>query len=245
MKAMIFAAGLGTRLRPLTDTMPKALVPVSGQPLLSIVGRKLINSGANELVINAHHFSGQIVDYVEAVGSWGVHVDISLENDELLETGGGILHAEPFLKDCGSFLVHNVDILSNADLSSIPDPDLSGALATLLVSDRPSSRHLLFDEGMRLVGWRNDKTGEVRSPYPDFDPSHYRSLSFSGIHFISGSIFEAMRALGFSGRFSIIDFYLSAAARYTILGHIQDDLELLDVGKLDSLEEAASFLRKY
>jgi NDP-sugar pyrophosphorylase family protein len=238
---MIFAAGLGTRLKPLTDTMPKALVPVGGQPLLAHVIHKLADAGYNHLVVNVHHFPDQIIGYLQE-HDFGVRIDISDERDFLLETGGGIAHARPFLEG-EPFLVHNVDILSNLDLGWLREQHRPESLATLLVSERQTQRYLLFREDGRLAGWTNLATGEVRSPYPDLDPSACRRLAFSGIHYMGAGIFEAMEALEMPRRFPIMDFYLKACDRYPIYAAIQPSLRLLDVGKLDTLAAAEAFLR--
>ena len=175
MKAMIFAAGLGTRLKPLTDTLPKALVPVCGRPLIEHVCRKLARAGISEAVVNVHHFAGQVEDWL-AGQDWintsqadsrpgDMLVQISDERSRLLETGGAVLHARRFLEGCGSFLLHYVDILSNLDIEWFASQVRPGVMATLLVSPRKSSRQLLFDpRTMRLVGWHNLQTGQVRSP---------------------------------------------------------------------------------
>ncbi|MBO7623284.1 MAG: nucleotidyltransferase family protein [Bacteroidales bacterium] len=241
MKAMIFAAGLGTRLRPLTDTLPKALVPVGGAPLLYHVLMKLKAAGITEFVINVHHFADKIVSYLEENDRFGMDISISDETDGLLETGGGILHARQFLD--GPFLVHNVDILSNLDVASFIGKARPEALATLLVSDRQTSRYLLFDDDMRLKGWTNISTGEVRSPYPDLDPASCRKLAFSGIHLVSDKIFDAFGEYGFSGRFPIMDFYLKACRDCPVYGAVQPGLELMDVGKTDTLAQAEEFLK--
>jgi len=241
MRAMIFAAGLGTRLKPLTDTMPKALVPVGGQPLLAHVIHKLADAGYNHLVVNVHHFPDQIIGYLQE-HDFGVRIDISDERDFLLETGGGIAHARPFLEG-EPFLVHNVDILSNLDLGWLREQHRPESLATLLVSERQTQRYLLFREDGRLAGWTNLATGEVRSPYPDLDPSACRRLAFSGIHYMGAGIFEAMEALEMPRRFPIMDFYLKACDRYPIYAAIQPSLRLLDVGKLDTLAAAEAFFR--
>ena len=166
MKAMIFAAGLGTRLKPITDTMPKALVPVGGEPLLHHVICKLRDAGYTHLVVNVHHFAGQIREYL-ATHDFGVSIAISDESAQLLETGGGIAHAAPLLLPCEDpILIHNVDILSNLDLAWFRSEVRPSALSTLLVSERETSRYLLFGEDMRLMGWTNVTTGEVRSPFP-------------------------------------------------------------------------------
>lgn len=238
---MIFAAGLGTRLRPLTDTLPKALVPVGGAPLLYHVLMKLKAAGITEFVINVHHFADKIVSYLEENDRFGMDISISDETDGLLETGGGILHARQFLD--GPFLVHNVDILSNLDVASFVGKARPEALATLLVSDRQTSRYLLFDDDMRLKGWTNISTGEVRSPYPDLDPASCRKLAFSGIHLVSDKIFDTFGEYGFSGRFPIMDFYLKACRDCPVYGAVQPGLELMDVGKTDTLAQAEEFLK--
>lgn len=236
MKAFIFAAGLGTRLKPLTDTMPKALVPVGGKPLLDRTVENLKKAGIDEFVINAHHFAGQIIARVEEMGSYGCKVDISLESERPLETGGGIKKARRFLEEEEFFLAHNVDILTNLDYAWFSTQMRKGALATLLVSRRESSRYLLFDEDMRLAGWTNVKTGEVKSPYGDIEPGEYRKMAFSGIQLISRDVFPLMEDEGEA--FSIIDFYLRVAADHPIYGVEAPRLKVLDVGKMDSLPKA-------
>lgn len=234
MKAIILAAGLGTRLKPLTDTMPKALVPVGGVPLLERLATKLIASGYDELVINVHHFADQIRDYVARRDNWGVKVEFSDETDLLRETGGGIRHAAPLLDGPEPFLVHNVDILSNLDLPWFRAQHQAGDLATILVSDRPTQRYFLFDDDRRLVGWINLATGMVRSPYPGIDPDQCTRLAFSGIHFISPEIFPLME--DWPEKFSIVDFYLSVCRTHTVRAAVMPGLELHDVGKLAELD---------
>ncbi len=234
MKAMIFAAGLGTRLRPITDTVPKALVPVGGVPMLERVITKVRDAGISGIVVNAHHFSEKIEDFLWN-NDFGVKVDVSVEQPEPLETGGGIKRAEKFLKG-DRFLVHNADILSDADLKRLIENAREDALATLLVSKRETTRYLLFDDGMRLVGWTNVQTGEVKSPYPDFKPEKYHRYSFSGIHVISDEVFAIMS--DWPDKFSIVDFYLENASKYGIFGVVQDNLHLIDVGSPERLAEA-------
>ena len=239
MKALIFAAGLGTRLRPITDTMPKALVPVGGVPMLERVIRRLASAGIDEFVVNAFHFKEKIVEFVGA-GGLGVHVSVSVEDGaEPLETGGGIRHAAPLLTTDtgdGRFLVHNADILSNLDIRWLISQDRPSSLATLVVNRLEADRYLLFDDDMRLAGWTNVRTGEVRSPYSDFDPSKYHRYSFSGIHIISERMFGLMAE--WPERFGIMDFYLSVAARQPIYGVLAEDLRLIDIGSPEKLAEA-------
>ena len=258
MKAMIFAAGLGTRLKPITDTLPKALVPIGGKPLLEHVARKLKAAGIDEAVVNVHHFADKIEDWIETDASdksgTGLSMNVSDERALLLETGGGILNAGKFLNGCGEFLVHNVDILSDLDINWFASQVRKDAVSTLLVSERDTSRYLLFDPmTMRLVGWTNIKTGEVKSPYPDLQPDSCLRLAFSGIHILSDNVFNIMEAYtkekglhegSHSPRFPVIDFYLSVCADYPVYGVVATDLKMIDVGKLDSLEQAESLIKQ-
>ena len=244
MKTLIFAAGLGTRLKPLTDTMPKALVPVCGRPLIEHVSRKLKASGVESAVVNVHHFADMIEEWAAAQDI--MPMTVSDERECLLETGGGILHARRYLEGCGHFLIHNVDIISNLDIAWFASQIREDSMATLLVSDRKTSRYLLFDpDTMRLVGWTNVTTGEIKSPYPDLDMTKCLKMAFSGIHMMSDTVFDVMdsyvREKGLdpvSPRFPIMDFYLSVCAEKGIYGVVANELELVDVGKLDTLEEA-------
>lgn len=246
MKSMIFAAGLGTRLKPMTDSMPKALVPVCGRPLIEHVSRKLKASGIDEAVVNVHHFADMIEDWI---GSQDIMpMKTSDERDKLLETGGGILNARRHLEGCGTFLVHNVDIISDLDIPWLASQVRPDAMATLLVSNRKTSRYLLFDpETMRLVGWTNVSTSQVKSPYPDIDPHKCLKLAFSGIHIMSEKVFEVMdgyvlekglKTDDSAPSFPIMDFYLSVCDKHGIYGVVAEDLHLVDVGKLDTLELA-------
>lgn len=244
MKTLIFAAGLGTRLKPLTDTMPKALVPVCGRPLIEHVSRKLKASGVESAVVNVHHFADMIEEWAAAQDI--MPMEVSDERTCLLETGGGVLHARRYLEGCGHFLIHNVDIISNLDIPWFASQIRENSMATLLVSDRKTSRYLLFDpDTMRLVGWTNVTTGEIKSPYPDLDMTKCLKMAFSGIHMMSDTVFDVMdsyvREKGLdpvSPRFPIMDFYLSVCAEKGIYGVVANELELVDVGKLDTLEEA-------
>ena len=241
-KALIFAAGLGTRLKPLTDRMPKALVPVGGKPLLHHVIDRLAAAGYDDIVVNVHHFAGMIKEYISSVCIPGVRISISDESDMLRDTGGGILYAEPLLGE-GRFLVHNVDIISDLDLGWLDSSVREDALATLAVSDRPTSRYLLFDDRMRLVGWTNVSTGQIRSPYPHPDVRSCRKYAFSGIHILSHEVFGLFRRKHYEGKFSIMDFYLDVAAEYPIYGAVPESLDLIDVGKPESLALAEERIR--
>ena len=255
---MILAAGLGTRLKPLTDTMPKALVPVGGKPLLDIQIEKLQQAGYDRFVVNVHHFAQQIVDHVNERKE---KILISDETSELLETGGGLKKAQGLFRDDEPILIHNVDILDNVDYEWFRRQHQDDEDAVLLVSRRKTKRYLLFDNAMRLMGWKNIETGEVKSPFPwlreaeitiDDDlqvtsltahlsplNSQLYAFAFSGIHSFSPRLFPLMDR--FPDRFPIIDFYLSVCHRSRIVGLVKNDLKVLDVGKLDSLEQAEQF----
>lgn len=239
-QAMIFAAGLGTRLKPLTDTMPKALVRVGGQSLLWHVIMKLKAAGYERIVVNVHHFAQQIIDYLQTNGNFGLDIRISDETDGLLETGGGIKKALPLFDQESPILIHNVDILSNLDLDALTMTNAPDAL--LVVSRRQTKRYLLFDDEMLLDGWTNIETGEVKSPYPALDPTGMRQLAFSGMHVIWPRLFPLFNEM--PDRFGIIDFYLKYCHQCAIIGLEQKDLRLLDVGKLDTLEQAESFIKQ-
>ena len=239
---MIFAAGLGTRLKPLTDTMPKALVRVGDKPLLAHVILKLKAAGFERIVVNVHHFAQQIVDYLRENDNFGVDIRISDETEKLLETGGGIKKALPLFDADSPILIHNVDILSNVDLRELYEYAEDGHLdAMLLVSWRKTKRYLLFDNEMLLDGWTNIETGEVKSPYKGLDPSTLKQYAFSGIHILSPSVFPLFDTM--PDRFGIIDFYLKYCHQRAFLGEVKKDLRLLDVGKLETLQEAEEFLK--
>lgn len=239
MKAMIFAAGLGTRLKPLTDDRPKALVEVNGKPLVWHVIQRLRQAGFTDIVVNVHHFADLLTHYL-LNEDLGVRIHISDERNLLLETGGGIRHAAPFFDDGKPFLIHNVDIFSNADLGlfyTMASTNRNGA--TLLVSERPSSRGLLFDHRLRLKGWINHHTGETKPS--DLQTEGLEPFAFSGIHVFSPTLFEAMKS--WPERFSIIDFYLSLIDKDLIHAVYDKNLRLIDVGKIDNLRQATEFLR--
>lgn len=237
---MIFAAGLGTRLKPLTDSMPKALVPIAGKPLLEHVILKLIAAGFDEIIVNVHHFPDQIIDFLKSNNNFGIRIEVSDERDFLLDTGGGIRKAAWFFDDGNSFLVHNVDILSTADLGALYHQHLrTNSLATLMVSRRDTFRYLLFNGDLRLKGWVNEKTGETK-PIDLKKSQLYNKLAFSGIQVLSPQVFELMQK--FEPRFSIMDFYLENASEQLISGYVQQDYKMLDVGKLNILDEADLFV---
>ena len=246
MKAMIFAAGLGSRLKPLTDTMPKALVPVAGCPMLEHVILKLKASGFTEIVINIHHFGEQIIDFLKTNNDFGLTIHISDERDRLLDTGGGIRKARLFFENSGEpFLVHNVDILSDMNLKELYDFHMqSGSVATLLASRRTTSRYLLFDTERKLRGWINKDTGQVKPEGFHYDESLYRESAFSGIHVFSSAVFRLMEAPRWEGKFSIMDFYLATCGQTDYSGYLAEKLELIDIGKPETLARAEEFVKK-
>ena len=242
MQAMIFAAGLGTRLKPLTDRIPKALVSVGGEPLLKRVIFQLKDAGFTRIVVNVHHFSQQIIDYLRENDNFGMDIRISDESDKLLETGGGIRKAWPLFESSEPILIHNVDILSNVDLRKFYQMESQDMIAArLMVSERKTKRYLLFDDSMRLVGWTNIETGEVKSPYPNLNPKDYKMYAFSGIHMVAPSLFPLMEEE--PDKFPIMDFYLKHCDRVRIEGYVKNDLKLMDVGKQETLKEAEAFLK--
>ena len=236
-QAMIFAAGLGTRLRPLTDTMPKALVRVGGEPLLHRVIMNLKSAGFERIVVNVHHFAEQIIDYLKTNDNFGLDIRISDESDALLDTGGGIRKAAPLFDPSSPILIHNVDILHNVDLATFYESAISHD-ATLMVSERQTSRYLIFNDDMRLKAWINIKTGEVK-PQSSQSPEGLRA-AFSGLHVFSPRLFPLMAE--WPDKFGIIDFYLDACQKADIRGILNTNLRLLDVGKLDSLSEAEKII---
>ena len=242
MKALIFAAGLGTRLKPLTDNLPKALIPIGGKPLLEHVILKLKAAGFNEIIVNVHHFPDQIIDFLKLKNNFDIRIEVSDERDLLLDTGGGVRKTAWFFDDGESFLVHNVDILSNLDLKELYNNHVSsGSVATLVVSKRDTFRYLLFNEDDRLCGWINEKTGETK-PVTFSDISGFNKLAFAGIQMLSHDIFKLMA--DYEPKFSIMDFYLSNVGDQMIKGFVPVDFHMLDVGKLNVLDEAERFVKK-
>lgn len=242
MKAMIFAAGLGTRLKPLTDHTPKALVPVAGKPMLEHVILKLKAAGFTELVINIHHFGEQIIGFLEANRNFGLTIHISDERDMLLDTGGGIKKAQNFFSGNEPFLVHNVDILSDTDLKALYEYHLhSGNDATLLASPRQTARYLLFDDEKRLCGWINKDTLQTKPEGFTYHAGQFREYAFSGIHVISPSLFRFMEP--WKGKFSIMDFYLQTCRKARLGGYFTEQLRLIDIGKPDTLAKAEEFIK--
>lgn len=236
MKAMLLAAGLGTRLKPFTDHHPKALAPVNGRPLLEHNIRYLARFGITEVVVNVHHFAGQIIDLVKAEKGWGSQVSISHEmGPEPLETGGGLYYARPLLVGADPVLIMNADILTSLSLSHLIRHHHAGMLATLAVTNRSSSRVLLFDHEMRLAGWRNNQTGDTRGLNCTEPQETLQQMAFSGIQIVSQTFLQLLRP----GRYSTIDTYLEHSGSGLIQGYDHSGDLLLDCGRPASLEQAA------
>ncbi|MCF0202711.1 MAG: phosphotransferase [Bacteroidaceae bacterium] len=234
-RALVLAAGLGTRLKPITDTMPKALVRVGGSTLLERTIETLRKADIANVVVNVHHFAGQIKDFL-ANHKLMVKTDISDETQKLLDTGGALLHARPLFNTIAPVLIHNVDIISNADIPALLQcSEQTDSSATLLVSSRETTRYLVFDDDGNLTGWKNVKTGETKGSVP----VNARKYAFSGIHVVKQEIFPLLQQYSLTisdDRFSIIDFYLWACSRTNIRCFIQNDLQLTDVGKIQTLQ---------
>ena len=240
MKAMILAAGLGTRLKPFTNSTPKALVPILGKPVIEHVILKLKKQGFNEVIINIHHFGDQIIDFIKSKNYFDIRIEFSDERDKLLDTGGAIKKASWFFDADESILIHNTDIISDVNLSAVYDNHIQNkAMATLVVNERKSSRYLFFDENNNLKGWVNEKSGKTISS-SDYNPLKHHKLAFFGIHVLSGNAITYMK--DFPDKFSIIDFYLSICDKNSVHAFLANDNYMVDVGKLESLDRAEEFL---
>ena len=256
MRGMIFAAGLGTRLKPLTDTMPKALVPLAGKPLLQWQVEKLRDAGITDIIVNVHHFPDMIIDTVRRNNGWGCNILISDERDQLLDTGGGLKKAKfeiinhKFEMANEPILACNVDILSNIDLRALINeyerintlPSGRDGVGLLVVSDRKTQRYLCFDEQDRLCGWTNIATGELKG-------QDGRHLAFSGCQILSPEVLAMLQQYP-ADKFSLIDFYMAICEKQ-IINHkfetinlkafIPNDYKMMDVGKIDQIEQAEIF----
>lgn len=232
MKALIFAAGKGTRLQPFTNNHPKALAEVNNVPLLERNIKYLQSFGINDFVINIHHFGNQIVDFLKLNNNFGSKIEISDESDFLLETGGGLLFAKEFLNQQEDFLIMNADILTDMNIGEfIKFHQSNDNFVSLAVSDRNSSRKLLFNNEMILRGWMNVNTGETKLAETNVG---FKELAFSGIHCINPKIFEKIKR---TGKFSIMDEYLDMMSTEKIIGY-QHHAHLVDVGRPESIIEA-------
>lgn len=234
MKAFILAAGLGTRLKPFTNHHPKALATINGITLLELAIKKLQENKIFHIVINVHHFAQQIIDLLEKENGFGSKFEISDESCELLETGGGLKKAAPFLRDEKDFVMMNVDILSDIQLlDMIQFHQQSNAVATLAVQNRQSSRYLLFDEHQQLGGWKNVKTNELKLSNPTF--SVWNERAFSGIQVLNSSIFDHMFS---ENKFSIIDVYLELCKKNKVLAWDHSNDFLMDAGRPENIKKA-------
>lgn len=250
---MIFAAGLGTRLKPLTDTLPKALVPLAGKTLLQWQIEKLKAAHITDIVINVHHFPDMIINYLKENDNFGCNILVSDERDMLLETGGGLRKAEALLssgvqelRSSGEgILICNVDILSNIDIPTLLQAYNPEEMGIVVVSQRDTQRYLLFSEENRLCGWTNIATGEVRGPLSDnrYPIANTRKLAFSGMQVLNPRIFDCMDEIvkQKGDKFSLIDLYLSIAQKEILRAYIPENYRMMDVGKINQLSEAESF----
>jgi NDP-sugar pyrophosphorylase family protein len=234
MRAMILAAGLGTRLKPLTDSTPKALIKIKDQTLLELQIKKLKAEGFDQIIINVHHFADKVKDYLKQNNFFDCSIEISDESEKLLDTGGGLKKAAHFFSDGKPFLVYNVDILSNIDLNKLMEFHLaSKSIATLAVQKRESSRKLLFDKSNTLCGWMNEKSGEKIITRDD--QSELFPYAFSGVQIVDPKIFKYFSN---KGVFSLVELYLTAAKREKIIGYVHSEDEWIDLGKMENLSEA-------
>lgn len=227
MVGMIFAAGLGTRLKPLTDTMPKALVPLAGKPLLQWQVEKLRDAGIRDIIVNVHHFPDMIIDAIRANDGWGCDITVSDERDCLLDTGGGLKKA---VRANEPILACNVDILSNIN---IHDFIAHYSDSLLVVSERETQRYLCFDETDRLCGWTNRKTRELKG-------RDGRQLAFSGMQILGPEALKRLQQMP-QEKFSLIDFYLQAMNEVPLKAYVPKNYRMMDVGKIDQIEEAELF----
>ncbi len=231
--AMILCAGLGTRLKPWTDKHPKALAPVNDKSLLERNTKWLQSFGIDHIVVNVHHFADQIIEAIQNNRGWGSHFIVSDESDEVLETGGGLLKAAPLLKNKQHFVLMNVDILTNFHLDLMMDQHIAtNAMATLAITNRATSRYLLFDDQQSLCGWMNTKTSEEKIIVPH---DTLNRKAFSGVHIINSAIFNEIK---FQGKFSMIDLYLDLCKNHLISGFDHSNDLFIDVGKPESVEQA-------
>ena len=243
MKAVIFAAGLGTRLKPLTDTIPKALVPLAGKPLLQWQVEKLRDAGITDIVVNVHHFPNMIIDTIRANQAWGCNIMISDERNQLLDTGGGLkkmYHAQ-LIKPDEPVLACNVDILSNIDIKALIAQYEKTGISQLVVSDRQTQRYLLFDEQNYLRGWTNIATGEMKpSSLQGGEGGRLRHLAFSGMQILNEDALSRLQQME-ETKFSLIPFYLDIMEEVPLQAYVPQNYRMMDVGKIDQITEAELF----
>ena len=236
---MVFAAGLGTRLKEFTQAIPKALVPVGGKPMLGILIDHLEACGYDDLIVNVHHFASQVVRYIDTLDFSCSNISISNEEDQLLDTGGGLKKAAWFFNDNKPFLAQNVDVICDVSYAAMTEELIcKHALSVLAVSHRETSRYLLFDSEMRLCGWENCKTGEKRIAIQT--EKEIQRYAFSGIQVLDPQIFEKIR---FTGKFSLIDLYLDLAEQNLIIGYQHDPAGWIDMGTPENMLKAETLIR--
>ena len=238
MKAMILAAGLGTRLRPLTNTIPKALIPLNGITLLERTIKKISLAGFDEIIINVHHFAEQIKKILEQKKYFGLNISISDESDELLDTGGGLKKAVSFFDDAEPFLLHNVDVLTDLNLNELLNSHKkNNSIATLAVMKRESSRQFLFDDEMNLCGWQNQKTKEKKISRQKI--TSFQQFAFCGIQILEPAIFDFFPQ---ENKFSLVNFYIQVSRAKTIKGLLTNSKYFYDLGSIKKLTEAEKFI---
>jgi len=232
-KAMIFAAGLGTRFKPWTDAHPKALAPVNGKTLLQRNIEYLSQYGISDVVVNVHHFADQLTSAIITNKGWGSQILISDESEQVLETGGGLMKAKDYLEGDKPFFTINADILTDLDLNKLYRNHLDKKpLISFAITNRTTSRYLLFNKDLRLCGWRNENSGEERISISGAD---YRKFAYSCVVIFEPKIFSLIKQ---TGKFSLIDVYLDLAAKNLIIGYDHSGDILVDVGKPESINVA-------
>ena len=241
MKAMIFAAGLGTRLKPLTNDRPKALVEISGKNLLERCIENLKQQGISDIIINVHHYSEQISSFLKQHNNFGLNLQISDESNKLLDTGGGLLKAKSLLAGKEPILIINVDILTDLNFRELEEYHIKEeALATLVVRERETSRYLLFDDTNQLIGWKNKQTGAIKICRKS-GITQANNYAFSGIQIIEPELLELITE---TGRFSIIDLYLRLAKKQTIKAFVDDKSRWMDLGKYEQIAQAEQLIKQ-
>ena len=234
MKAMILAAGLGTRLSPLTDSKPKALVPFRGVPMVESVIRKLYGAGIHEIIVNVHHFAEEVTSFLERLNIGGLTIHISDESAQLMDTGGAVLLAREFFKGEKNFLVHNVDVQTSLDISALIEAhQKEDCLVTMAVKKRTTSRSLLFDEDKKLIGWRHNETGEERFVSAHPDKSH--DYGNSCVQVISSELFDYYPD---TKPLPLVQMFLDLAADHEICAHIHNQDYWYDLGRYENFQQA-------
>jgi len=234
MKAMILAAGFGTRLRPLTDIKPKALVPFGGVPMVEGVIRKLANAGINEIIVNVHHFAGDVIAFLKTMGIPGIKIYISDESEELMDTGGAILKARDFLLDEKAFLIHNVDVYSSLDISALIDAHYKDdCLVSIAVKKRSTSRSLLFNRENLLAGWRNNETGEEL--IISREAESLQDFGNSCVQVINSELLDYYPD---TKPLSLTKMYLDLAPQHKIRAYVHNEDYWFDLGRFENFQSA-------